>query len=560
MPTVAEGVRRLWRGESVAASEMPPRFGEPSEGVYVAFRERGRRRYHLWRSDGTVLEALRSALAAARATEHAVSIDTLEIDLTHSYRALDEPQRFQALTANAHRGVRGLEIALGGKTKRHAPTWLLASNRSFEKQIEADQRDWSATRADMAGVAYRTFEAEQLLVTLEGEPHARLLERGNIYVRPEDVNLERTRHLAALAIRWLRANLHEDGRMTYLYWPSLGREAPPTRNNTVRQWMATIALEQAAAERADAEIWSAAERNIDHNLRAFYREEAGLGLIDWEEKVKLGAVALAAYAIVNHPRRETWAREEAALRRTVLRLWREGGRFDDFYRAPPGTREQQNFYPGEALLLWAHLYERERDPDLLRRILASFEYYRAWHLEPAHRDPAFVPWHTQAYARIWRLTRDERLASFIVEMNDWLLEVQQWDGLEHRDMQGRFYAPDRPFGPPHASSTGVYLEGLAAAFALARDSGDTARRERYRVAILRGLRSLMQLQFQDEIDLYYVAERDRALGGLRTTVYDNAIRCDNVQHALMAVLEVLHHFGPSDWATGPAPAAPTRPR
>jgi hypothetical protein len=49
----------------------------------------------------------------------------------------------------------------------------------------------------------------------------------------------------------------------------------------------------------------------------------------------------------------------------------------------------------------------------------------------------------------------------------------------------------------------------------------------------------MQLQFTDEIDMYYISKTDNVLGGLRTTEYDNSIRVDNVQHGLMAILKIL---------------------
>jgi len=58
------------------------------------------------------------------------------------------------------------------------------------------------------------------------------------------------------------------------------------------------------------------------------------------------------------------------------------------------------------------------------------------------------------------------------EMNDWLLQMQQWEGLAYEDMKGRFFNPNKPFGPPHASSTAVYLEGLIDAYTLAKEVGD----------------------------------------------------------------------------------------
>ena len=53
----------------------------------------------------------------------------------------------------------------------------------------------------------------------------------------------------------------------------------------------------------------------------------------------------------------------------------------------------------------------------------------------------------------------------------------------------------------------------------------------------------------NDIDMYYVAEKHRpyVYGGMRTTVYNNVIRCDNVQHALMGILKILREFEPDDF-------------
>jgi hypothetical protein len=59
----------------------------------------------------------------------------------------------------------------------------------------------------------------------------------------------------------------------------------------------------------------------------------------------------------------------------------------------------------------------------------------------------------------------------------------------------------------------------------------------------------MQLQYVDDIDMYYVTDRERTKGGLRTTVLRNEIRVDNVQHVLMGVLKVLERFEPHEFAT-----------
>ena len=304
-------------------------------------------------------------------------------------------------------------------------------------------------------------------------------------------------------------------------------------------------LVRLAKLRADDALLALAPRNIRYNLDRFYREEDGLGSIEYRGKAKLGAIALAALTLAEFPDQSRFAGYRSALGRSIDQLWRDDGSFTTFLR-PADRNDNQNFYPGEALLYLARLYRNTGDAGLAARIQRSVAYYRDWHL--ANRNPAFVPWHTMAYALVWETAGDQALAAWILEMNDWLLALQQSAPPHAPDIDGRFYDPKRPeFGPPHASSTGVYLEGLVQAFRVARAIGEEPRADAYRKAILRGLRSTMQLEFADEVDMFYISRRDRVEGALRTTVYDNEVRVDNVQHTLMAILEILAAFEERDF-------------
>ena len=82
---------------------------------------------------------------------------------------------------------------------------------------------------------------------------------------------------------------------------------------------------------------------------------------------------------------------------------------------------------------------------------------------------------------------------------------------------------------------------------MAKALGDSGRQEKYRRSIIRGLRSVMQLTFLDDVDLYYVHQKDKVLGGVRETVYDNEIRVDNIQHNLMGILKILRDFELGDY-------------
>ncbi len=89
----------------------------------------------------------------------------------------------------------------------------------------------------------------------------------------------------------------------------------------------------------------------------------------------------------------------------------------------------------------------------------------------------------------------------------------------------------------------MYLEGLADAFALAKKTGDVERCESYRTAILRDLRSVHQLTFKDDVDMFYVSKRDQLSGGVQTTVYNNVVCLDNAQHYLMAIQKIANVSG-----------------
>ena len=68
----------------------------------------------------------------------------------------------------------------------------------------------------------------------------------------------------------------------------------------------------------------------------------------------------------------------------------------------------------------------------------------------------------------------------------------------------------------------------------------------------RGIRSLAQLQFRDDLDAYYVSQKERVIGAIRTESYNNEIRIDNLQHGLMALLK-YQEFERSDRQNAPTP-------
>lgn len=504
--------------------------------VWLAWRRKGRKLAGAWHREA----GLAAAARAARAAPGIDRADTVELCLTRDYEPVETPDLGRVFSNNL-RGLAGLEISVGDvSVHRVPPTVTIATNRSFGREIERVLEGGKRPPEQvLAALSFRRFQADQFLVDLAAGT-ARRLFRGGTVIGPGQVGPGLLAETIEGLCGWMLRNVGDDGRMVYKYWPSRGRESEA--DNTIRQFMATVALGRIAVRSGEAGAAEAAVRNLAFNLRKYYAEIDGLGTILLDGKGKLGAMALAALAILEFRAagligEEAYAAEHDGLCRGVEALWQPDGAFRTFL-VPAGRNDNQNFYPGEALLFWAALHRRTRDPELARRCMASFRHYRGWHL--AQPNPAFIPWHSQAYAMLHEDLGHPELAEFVLERNDWLLAMQQWGGRLAPDLWGRFYDPSHPeYGPPHASSTGVYMEGLADAWKLAQRMGETARAARYAEALRRGLRSIRQLQFRDTgADAYYVRRRKAVMGGLRTEVYNNEIRVDNVQHCLMALLKI----------------------
>jgi hypothetical protein len=531
---VVEGLPR--RVAELLYREVKTLSPDPDGPVYVALRSKGKLVAQTWQSGDAwnrqALDAIEELVA--KKPEAAAQVDAVELCLSYDYDSIRRRKGKQLIT-NLHRGVRGLLLRHGKTEERSCPTSIIARNKSSDN-LEQDFRREHSLSSDI-DIDAEQFEAHQLLVLLGDKPRVVRMTRGNEVVPPEAVNQKSTRVLAENMAAFLKNNVHEDGRMTYMYFPSRGDES--TDNNMIRQYMASVALVRWGVREKDAATLALAEKNLQYNFAHFYQQDGDIGHIVWGGKSKLGSGALAALAIVEAPFRANFASYEKGLRAYVEHMQQPDGSFRTFYKSD--QNDNQNFYPGEALLLWSTLYAQDRDSALLERIMKAFRYYRTWHRE--NQNPAFIPWHTQAYFRTWQVTKDKELADFVFEMNDWLLSMQEWDDVAYPDIQGRFHDPDRPqYGPPHASSTGVYLEGLIDAYRLAVALGDQKRAESYKRAIKRGLRSMMQQQFVDDVDMFYVSKREPVFGGIRTNVYDNSIRVDNVQHPLMGIMRIMDVF------------------
>lgn len=378
------------------------------------------------------------------------------------------------------------------------------------------------------------IKSPEIKENIESEP-------GNNYISINDVTSENIENTLNLAGNWLLNSQNEDGSMKYKYLPDEDRY--PKQNNMIRQFMATLALAELYENTQDNRYKEAYERNLHFNIFHYYYEEEEFGYIFYNDNAKLGSAAIALMSVLPSEK-PIYNEKKIMLKNFIIFLHNESGRFRTFY-IPPEADRNHNFYPGEAMLALMMAYEKEKEPDILDTVDKSFQYYSGYFRKAS--NPAFVPWQTMAIYRLYQAQKKTEYADFIFEMNDWLIQIQE-TSCANPNYLGRFYDPShKEYGPPHSSSTAVYVEGLTYAYSLAKELDDTDKMIAYRNSILLGVRSLLQLQYT-EYNKGNVSEENRIKvhGGIRKTVDNPELRIDNTQHTVMALLRVMEIFNEKD--------------
>ena len=186
----------------------------------------------------------------------------------------------------------------------------------------------------------------------------------------------------------------------------------------------------------------------------------------------------------------------------------------------------QDFLPAQVLLALAVAAGRgltRLDRPALERALRHYRHRFRYRRHLGH-----VCWLPPAAAAAFRLTGDPAHAALAFEVADWVLGFQQ-------EKSGGFLGDLQPDAPGY--STGVFLEGVAAALALAHALGDGERAARYRRSATRGLAFLDTIVYQER-DRALLPDLARALGGVRMSRTASDVRLDFVAHALSALLEL----------------------
>ncbi len=275
-----------------------------------------------WAQGPTYWQGLCQALGALRQQQSATAANELMFSLGSHPRELPlaDAETWERLQFKRWRGLFGYEIRRADDQALVvliSPFDFVASNRSFIQLFRNAIAPWGLTveEAIAGGITLSEFDTERFRLDLRRDDASAVpLVRGTRLVSLDEVTLDSLAALQKILGDYLIRSVQADGRMRYLYHPSRGSE-DKTRDNSIRQWMATRALIRVWRQRGSGELLHAVRTNIEYNLKSMYVEEGDVGLIVENHKVKLGAVALAALRLSSHRSRSNSRRSAIASRR-----------------------------------------------------------------------------------------------------------------------------------------------------------------------------------------------------------------------------------------------------
>lgn len=343
-------------------------------------------------------------------------------------------------------------------------------------------------------------------------------------------------HSLELANHYLKSIVKPNGAFIYSYLPKKDQVAD--RYNFLRHSGTTFAMLELYEKFKDPEMLSCAKSAISFILS--HRQPKTISGIETSciiEKgfVKLGGNALTILMLAKYT--ETTGDMQHLATMQSLARWMtcqqlEDGRYEA-HKQDFKTDEIKNFtseyYPGEAIFSLVRLYNIDNNPEWLDSAEKNAQFLinirdKGLKTEKLIHDHWLLYGLNELYrhrANDLYLTQAMRIATAIT--------LTQHHKKAELDWNGGYYSP------PRSTPTATRMEGLCAAYALAKDFNEPEMAQKIRTCIDQCVKFQLQTQFHPESAMY-LPNPKRALGGFHQSLTNFEIRIDYVQHNVSALI------------------------
>ncbi|MCK6531104.1 hypothetical protein L6R50_27265 [Myxococcota bacterium] len=350
------------------------------------------------------------------------------------------------------------------------------------------------------------------------------------------------------AADYIERIIRPDGKHLYLYHVLEDRES--RSYNMLRHAGTTFALLQAYDRTRWPRYRAAAERSIEYLLaQSKYEKRKGpwgedfLFVLDGKD-AKLGGSGLTLLALAQYTEatgdRRYWTQMQQYARFIVM-MQRENGRMNSFYAHEPGMKvsdEENEFYPGEALLGLMRLHAIEANPLWLRTAEKAADYMILERDKGKGKDK--VPhdhWlhyglsYLYHYSKAPHYLEHARLIGQAMESKARgpdHPDVKSWP-----DLLGAFYSP------PAITPGATKIEGISAAIDVLLEAGEDP--QWLMDVAVPGAEFLVRQQYTPASS-YFAPYPEKVLGGWPEHPVTHEIRNDYVQHSLSGLLGTERHL------------------
>ncbi|MBI2653000.1 AMMECR1 domain-containing protein [Candidatus Woesearchaeota archaeon] len=350
-------------------------------------------------------------------------------------------------------------------------------------------------------------------------------------IKQETVDKDRIYKSIMLASDWQLRVQKDDGNYEYFFNPVT--EYYSKENNLIRQVITAWSMIQAFNLTGNKTYLLSAERNINYIL-TYMKREGSLGYLEFNNISNLGSVATTLIAILELPNYKKYDEEINMFSNFLLFMQREDGSFKSYYKS--NYSDDNDFYPGEALLALVELYNKTGNVKYLKAVERAFPFYSDYFAKTKHFG--FIRWQISAFYEAFKILNKEEYANFVFDMADWIVD-KQYDEKNaiYPDFSGGFNQNE---SVPTFSS-GVYIEGIADAYELAKSVGDTNRAKKYGKSLNLASRFILQLQF-DYNNSYYIEDAEEVIGAVRESLTSNNLRIDYTSHNILALIKIYEVY------------------
>jgi hypothetical protein len=331
---------------------------------------------------------------------------------------------------------------------------------------------------------------------------------------------------------YLINHIQSNGKWDYEYDPEDDKNLP--KYNILRHAGTTYSLGLIFKYTRDPDYYNGTVRSLNYLLSKHLRfgEMGGdeVAFMVDNGYAKLGGAALTILAVVEveeiDPDAE-YERELNALGEFILKMHKDDGSFQCFYLMK--EEEHSDFYPGEALLALARMYDHTGDERYLETLLEGLEHYNDYF---GTGYTAYTPWATEAMAYAYDWTGNASLIAHSYSMAESCRRGQNLPGggTDPEIIGG--------WGSEPKANTASRVEGITDAYLMARRNGDKEEQVRYNSTMENSSMFLLSLQFNEEESRSFPSPL-KVVGGTPLSHSDHNIRIDYVQHAVVVMVKIM---------------------